>query len=210
MESFGKYLKEEREKRGYSIEEISQGTKISPGQIRALESDDFGYLPPITFVKGFVRAYARHIGLDSDEAVTRLEEYLSEIEENERDYFSDDKQPQFRRASPDPRLLIAATAIFLVLVILSIILAGKGCAGDEEAGRWRNHAGRGNSLVTTGQENPSGLPRSFHGEVVEAAPPAIPREYFQVLRPGFPRSAPGDQVSVNESGLMGGGPAPAQ
>ncbi len=209
MESFGKYLKEERETRGYSIENVSQATKISPGQIRALESDDFSYLPPITFVKGFVRSYAKHIGLDSDEAVTRLEEYLSEIEENEQDYFIDEKQPRFRRAGPDPRLLVGAAAIFLVLVILSIILAVRGCANHEEARMRTTPPASESATVSTQHENAPGSFNSSPEEVVEASLPAIPREYFQVSHQDSPYSAPERKTSDDTPGIMGSGSASA-
>jgi len=66
--SFGERLKKEREKRGMTLEEVSAATKIGVRSLKALEQEKFDLLPGGIFNKGFVRAYAKHLGLD-DEAV---------------------------------------------------------------------------------------------------------------------------------------------
>ena len=67
--SFGTRLKEERERRKISLEEISASTKISPRLLHALEDDHFELLPGGIFNKGFIRAYAQYLGLDEEQAV---------------------------------------------------------------------------------------------------------------------------------------------
>jgi len=79
MASFGARLKQEREKRGVTLEEISLSTKISVRFLRALEEEHFEQLPGGVFNKGFVRSYARHLGLDEKEAVA---DYLIAAGEN--------------------------------------------------------------------------------------------------------------------------------
>ena len=66
---FGARLKEQREKRGITLEQISKSTKIGIRFLEALEEDHFDRLPGGIFNKGFVRAYARSVGLDPDQAV---------------------------------------------------------------------------------------------------------------------------------------------
>jgi len=73
MEKLGAYLKKEREARNCSLEEISSATKIRKGILSAIENDDYTLLPPPVFVKGFLRAYATHLGLDYGEVVKRYE-----------------------------------------------------------------------------------------------------------------------------------------
>src|SRR5690349_16815994 len=53
VSSFGKQLKQEREQRGISLEDISQSTKISTRFLQALEGDHFNQLPGGIFNKGF-------------------------------------------------------------------------------------------------------------------------------------------------------------
>jgi cytoskeleton protein RodZ len=76
--SFGERLQSEREMRGVTLEEISEATKIGTRSLRALEHQDFDQLPGGIFNKGFVRAYARYLGLDEDQAVADYQTALSE------------------------------------------------------------------------------------------------------------------------------------
>lgn len=69
MASFGVRLKTERELRGMTLEEISSSTKIGTRMLVALEQDHFDQLPGGIFNKGFIRAYARCLGLDEDQAI---------------------------------------------------------------------------------------------------------------------------------------------
>ena len=69
MASFGARLKQEREQRGITLEEISATTKIGTRMLVALEQDHFDQLPGGIFNKGFIRGYARCLGLDEDQAI---------------------------------------------------------------------------------------------------------------------------------------------
>lgn len=71
----GAQLRHAREARGESIHEVAFALKLSPRQVEALERDDFGALPGMAFVRGFMRNYARYAGLDAApllDAVQRL------------------------------------------------------------------------------------------------------------------------------------------
>ena len=69
MASFGERFKTERERKGITLDEIAASTKIGTRMLRALEEEHFDQLPGGIFNKGFVRAYARALGLDEDQAV---------------------------------------------------------------------------------------------------------------------------------------------
>lgn len=83
MESPGEYLKREREIRGVALEDISNATKIRAGLLVAIERNDFGALPAAPFVKGFIRAYCKYLGLDVHDALLRYEAYMRSIAESE-------------------------------------------------------------------------------------------------------------------------------
>jgi len=70
LPSFGERLKLEREKHKMTLEQISTSTKISTRMLQALEEEKFSQLPGGIFNKGFVRAYARTVGIDEEQAVT--------------------------------------------------------------------------------------------------------------------------------------------
>src|SRR3954466_9040567 len=67
--SFGDKLKREREMRAITLEEIAEATKIGTRSLRALEEENFDQLPGGIFNKGFVRAYAKFLGIDEEQAV---------------------------------------------------------------------------------------------------------------------------------------------
>lgn len=75
-ESFGAFLIRERELRGISLDQIADETRILATNLMALEQDDRARLPERVFVLGYIRAYARAIGIDPNDAVLRYDEYL--------------------------------------------------------------------------------------------------------------------------------------
>ncbi|MGQ5489504.1 helix-turn-helix domain-containing protein [Thauera sp. ZXT1-4] len=75
VSSPGTVLRGAREARGESVGEVAFALKLSPRQIDAMENDDFAALPGMAFVRGFMRNYARYLGIDAApllEAVQRL------------------------------------------------------------------------------------------------------------------------------------------
>src|SRR5512132_1998694 len=71
LASFGEELKREREIRGISLKEIADSTKISKRFLEAIERNDHKTLPAPVFTRGFVREYARYLGLNVDDMVNR-------------------------------------------------------------------------------------------------------------------------------------------
>jgi len=76
-ESFGSYLKREREFRKISIEDICRETRISPSIIESLETDKSDNSSTVTFVKGYLKAYADHVGLDVEDVLLRYQQWLA-------------------------------------------------------------------------------------------------------------------------------------
>jgi transcriptional regulator with XRE-family HTH domain len=72
-ESLGKYLKKERENRKVSLKEVSKQIKVREPFLRAVEEDRRDLLPPVTYVKGFLSAYAKFLGVDPNEVIVRYE-----------------------------------------------------------------------------------------------------------------------------------------
>jgi cytoskeleton protein RodZ len=69
VESFGARLKREREQRKITLDDIAVSTKIGTRFLAAIEEDHFDQLPGGIFNKGFVRAYARYLGIDETQAI---------------------------------------------------------------------------------------------------------------------------------------------
>jgi cytoskeletal protein RodZ len=71
-ETLGQYLRREREARSVSPEELSRGTRISRPYLEALEQDNFHFFSKREYILGFLKAYARHLGLDPEEVLKRF------------------------------------------------------------------------------------------------------------------------------------------
>ena len=66
---FGGKLRDARERRGISLRQIANATKISVGALEALERNDISRLPGGIFSRAFVRSYATEVGLDPDATI---------------------------------------------------------------------------------------------------------------------------------------------
>jgi cytoskeleton protein RodZ len=136
LPSFGDKLKLEREKRKITLEEISASTKIGTRMLQALEGEKFGQLPGGIFNKGFVRAYARAVGLDEDQAVADYLQASGEASpasetaarENERESNARDTEQRISRlesisdSSTRRPLPWGVFAVLLLLVALALSL----------------------------------------------------------------------------------------
>jgi len=69
--SFGRYLRFVRLEKGIDLETVAAATRIGTRVLRSIEDEDLAELPAEVFVKGFLRAYARQIGVDGDDVVAR-------------------------------------------------------------------------------------------------------------------------------------------
>lgn len=69
----GEALRQAREARGLSLAEVAGTLKLTAKQVGAIESESFDQLPGIAFARGFIRNYARLLGLDPAPLLERLE-----------------------------------------------------------------------------------------------------------------------------------------
>jgi cytoskeleton protein RodZ len=72
METLGDYLREEREKQGKTLEQIAQKTRINRLTLQAIEDNRDELLPPALHVRGFLKLYARELGLNMEDILARL------------------------------------------------------------------------------------------------------------------------------------------
>ncbi|MBI3525067.1 MAG: helix-turn-helix domain-containing protein [Betaproteobacteria bacterium] len=73
-DSPGRRLREARETRGLSIADVANSIKFSTRQIETVERDDFDRLPGATFVRGFIRSYAKLLQLDIQPLLAMLDQ----------------------------------------------------------------------------------------------------------------------------------------
>jgi len=133
--SFGDWLRRQREMREINLRDIADRTKISLRYLEAMEADRFDLLPAPIFAKGFLREYARYVGLSPDDVVNH---YLSvhHPEELPGDPKEDTKvrsrpkpvdagQPPVRRNWSYGLVLALAGLVLLVLVAIAAWFADR-------------------------------------------------------------------------------------
>ncbi|HXZ79242.1 MAG TPA: RodZ domain-containing protein [Terriglobales bacterium] len=130
MGGFGERLRREREMRGIALDEISTATKISNRFLRALEEEKFDLLPGGIFNKGFVRAYAKFLGIDEEQAVADYTAAAGVPLESEQNGDLSETLERWKR--PEPEELkekrkeerSSWSAIAVVVVLGSLVFAG--------------------------------------------------------------------------------------
>ena len=126
--AFGEHLRREREIRGITLDEIAAGTKIGTRLLRALEEEQFDLLPGGIFNKGYVRAYAKYIGVDEEQAVA---EYLKAANQAHLDVQSTAQPNSSTRGDAARRGMSEVTQgsgfpLVPVLVLLVVLLGAAG------------------------------------------------------------------------------------
>ena len=155
-DGFGERLRREREIRGISLDEIAATTKIGTRLLRALEEEHFDMLPGGIFNKSYVRAYARHLGIDEEQAVA---DYLKAAQEAPPDVRLIAHQNSSMHGDPYRRGTQGAVSrrgfsLIAAFVLLSVILGA--------AGGWRlyQQRQRESRRLTTTRDVTAQLPRS--------------------------------------------------
>ena len=120
MFEIGNSLRETRLRQQLDFPELEHATKIRAKYLRALEDERFELLPSHTYVKGFLRSYAEHMGLDGQ---LYVDEYNSRYVTGEDDApLSARRVPAARRRKSDRResnvVLLALTSIALVTALV--------------------------------------------------------------------------------------------
>src|SRR5688572_3860051 len=113
MSNFGANFRKAREAAGLPLEKIASETRISTRFLTAIENEAFELLPGGIFNRGFIRAYAEYLGLDSDQVVADYDRMSSAVQE-QADLLHD-VDPATSRG-PEWNLYLVAAAILLVLM----------------------------------------------------------------------------------------------
>lgn len=121
MRTVGQILKEEREKKFYTLEEIEKATKIRLELLQALEADNYSKLPPPTFIQGFIKNYGRFLKLDSEKLLAIFRREFSEHKHPPRILESFQNPLDKKRFRITPTKFISMIVILLLLVFFAYL-----------------------------------------------------------------------------------------
>ncbi|MBV9215669.1 MAG: helix-turn-helix domain-containing protein [Acidobacteria bacterium] len=120
-ESLGEKLRRAREERGFSLSEVSEQTRISSLYLESIENDDYRILPGGIFNKGFVKSYAKFVGLNEQEALAEYGRIVARTEGGEDDPLKLYK-PEVLTDDHHGRSMVPT--VILAVVMLALMTAG--------------------------------------------------------------------------------------
>jgi cytoskeleton protein RodZ len=123
MESIGEFFRQVRETKGLTIDEVASKTRIRTDFVKALEDGNFAKLPDQVFARGFVRSYARSLGLDEEDAIHRFAQsagaYYDKQVERERLKVRQAEEERKKQANRKAVAIAIGIAILTLIFLLS-------------------------------------------------------------------------------------------
>ncbi len=119
--TLGEKLQQAREARGITLAEVAEQTRISPLYIESIENNDYRVLPGGIFNKGFVKSFAKYVGLDEQEA---LQDYLQLVAEQEIPNADEPKTYKPEVLTDDRANSSSLMTIIFAVVILGLMTWG--------------------------------------------------------------------------------------
>ncbi|MBL8074755.1 MAG: helix-turn-helix domain-containing protein [Nitrospira sp.] len=123
MESVGEFFRQVRETKGLTLDEVASKTRIRTDFVKALEDGNFAKLPDQVFARGFVRSYARSLGLDEEDAIHRFIQsagsFYEKQDERERLKVRQVEEDRKRQANRKAVAIAIGIAILTLVFLLS-------------------------------------------------------------------------------------------
>ena len=126
----GEMLLAAREKRKIALEAISQDTKIPVATLQYLETDNFEAIPAKVYATGFLKAYAKALGLDPAQVLSRYEVQTGQTHKSKGDLW--EIEEEIVEETLDSPKLLKRFVIPSVLVIAAIVILWSVFGGDDE------------------------------------------------------------------------------
>jgi len=129
MEKPGEYLKAAREAKGLTLSEMAERTRISLSFLQAVEEDDYDSIPGEVFVTGFLRSYAKELGLKEKEVMARYRE----VSQGENQASPEPQKKPDRYAPPAPaKKAVSGRLIYILVMGVVAAVAAYLLAGPSE------------------------------------------------------------------------------
>ena len=121
MRTVGQILKEEREGKFYTLDEIEKITKIRRELLEALEKDEYQKLPPPTFVQGFIKNYGKFLGLDIQKLLAIYRREFAEGKNPPKILESFTNPLDKKRFKLTPAKIITSVVVMLVVIFFTYL-----------------------------------------------------------------------------------------
>lgn len=184
--SVGNLLRAKREELGQTPEEVAEAIKLRARQILAMEADDFQSLGSTPHVKGFLRNYARHLGLDPTLLLGMMPQEAAPVEPELRG----PDNTGVAMPTPGGRKPLAWALAISPLVLLALV-AGVLYALGVNFDRWRSSGSAAVPAPVPVSAAPtlSAAPVALPASAAAAVPATAPQAPTPAALPGAPVAA---------------------
>ena len=193
----GAVLRNKREKKGLTLDQVASITKLRVKIVEALENETWGDLPPPVFVRGFIRSYAKVLGLDGTELL-HLHERVAPLQA------VTGKLVEVQHRSYKGRFLLAVILVLILGFVAYLLVEHLSPSGEQliektqavlESGKEKRDA-----VLTADQAQGGGEKESSLAQGTAAFPAAIPpRE--AAIPPREAKRAPADAAPAEAQAL---------
>jgi cytoskeletal protein RodZ len=190
MPTLGEELKRRREERAITLPDISEATRIGTRFLKAIETDNYSVLPGGIFTRSFIRAYARQVGMNEDEAIALYQQQVASVTAEAVPQRIEPRPPALvepprpvspsrpRRAEPltytqsGPSLnwttivIGGGIAVFIIIIVLALV---------RQLNRTSQESAQRSAATATANNNSTGSPPNN--------PPAAPPDTSQATAP---------------------------
>jgi len=219
MESIGDFFKQVRETKGLTVEEVASKTRIRADFVKALEEGNFAKLPDQVFARGFVRSYARSLGLDEEDAIHRFIQsagaFYEKQDERERLKVRQAQEERKRQANRKAVAIAIGIAILTLVFLLSreqsSLLVKKSTSEPPSKRTMQTTGQEPREMPRPGAESPAAAKAKPEPESQASAPKSDSGAARSTAQQSQPTSAPQATASVPLAGDQpsGGGPLDA-
>ncbi|HCD08754.1 DUF4115 domain-containing protein [Companilactobacillus crustorum] len=119
MDEIGQKLRNARIKKGYTIDDLQQITKIQKRYLIAIEEGQFDHLPGDFYVRAFIKQYSDAVGISSDDL---LEEYKAEIPNSQPTQESKPEETKTRTIKEESNSFFASLGNYIPQIVVGIII----------------------------------------------------------------------------------------
>ncbi len=200
----GRMLREARERRGLSLRQISNATKIAMMTLEALERNDIARLPGGIFSRSFVRAYALEVGLEPEVVI---EQFMGQFPQDSvtaghptTSQIEDHEAVESDRRTASTLLRLIAISIPIAAVVVYFGTAGRRTVGSQQSAVGSRQSAVGSQQSAGGsQQSAVGSQQSAVGSQQSAVDSRQSAVGSQQSAVGSQQSAGGSQQSAVDS-----------
>ncbi|MGM8214538.1 helix-turn-helix domain-containing protein [Bacillaceae bacterium W0354] len=123
MMQLGEKLKEAREEKNLTIDDIQQETKIQKRYLISIENNDWSKIPGIFYVRAFIREYANAVGLDPEELLEEHRDELPKSDDKKYDYVTPSRKSRTGTNKVNRAIFMFIPKLLVIMLVIAVLFA---------------------------------------------------------------------------------------